>query len=146
MDITSLFRISSSGLKAERTRLEAISSNIANANATRTPEGGPYRRRVAVFQSVGFQDAFPDLGGKGEGSEALSVVGVKDISLDSSPLPLVYDPGHPDADATGYVSMPNVNPVKEMVDMLQASRSYENNLAAVENTREMANAALDIGR
>ena len=146
MDVTSLFRISASGLNAERTRLEAINSNIANANATRTPEGGPYRRRVPVFQSVNFQDAFPDLEGKGESAPSLATVSVKDITLDRSPLPIVYDPGHPDADASGYVTMPNVNPIKEMVDLLQASRSYENNLAAIENTKDLTTAALDIGR
>lgn len=146
MDVTSLFKISAGGLRAERTRLEAINSNIANANATRTPEGGPYRRRVPVFQAINFADAFPDVVGQGEGNSALATVTVKDITLDNSPLPLVYDPGHPDADASGYVAMPNVNPVKEMVDLLQASRSYENNLAAVENTKDLANAALDISR
>lgn len=145
MDISSLFKISASGLAAERTRLETISSNIANANATRTPEGGPYQRRVAVFQSVKFTDAFDGALGK-EGADALAVVHVKDIALDGSPLQLVFDPGHPDADANGYVAMPNVNPVQEMVDMLSASRSYEANLAATETTRDLASAALDISK
>ena len=145
MNIASLFRISASGLEAERTRLETISTNIANANATRTPEGGAYRRRVPVFQSVNFTEAFEGALGQ-ESAEAMAVVRVKDIALDGGPMPLIYDPGHPDADEQGYVEMPNVNPVQEMVDMLSASRSYEANLAAAETSRDLATSALDIAR
>lgn len=143
VDTSTLFKIGASGLAAERARMETISANIANANATRTPDGGPYRRRVPVFESVNFADAYQNAQLQ-ESTDAMAVVRVKDVVLDKSPLPRVYDPGHPDADPDGYVAMPNVNTVQEMVDMLSASRSYEANLAAVETTRDLAQAAIDI--
>lgn len=145
MDILSMLRIGASGLNAERTRLETISSNIANANATRSPDGGPYRRKVPVFQTVNFSDVYEDAMGRPEG-DALSVVRVMDIDQDNSAFPLVFDPTHPDANAEGYVEMPNVNPIQEMIDMLSASRAYEANLSSLETSRDLANSALDIGR
>ncbi len=130
MSVISTFSISASGMAAERLRLDTISSNLANINTTRTPEGGPYRRLMTVMESA------PD--GRG--------VRVARIAQDESPPLLVHNPGHPDADADGNVAMPNVNPVLEMVDMISASRAYEANVAAFNAAKAMAVKALEIGK
>lgn len=157
-----LFRaldISASGLTAERLRLDIISNNLANANTTRTAEGGPYRRQRAVFAArsdsffeelqraagAGFRGA-GRTGGPGRDGAPLGGVEVTGIVADPGPFRIVYDPGHPDADADGYVAMPNINPVTEMVDLITASRSYEANVTAVNAAKQMFSRALEIGR
>lgn len=139
MSIFGALDISASGMTANRLWMDVIASNIANAQTTRTPEGGPYRRREVIFTTKydGFQD--PRL----EGGQGVRVVGIVE---DDSPPQLVYNPEHPDARDDGYVEMPNVNPVTEMVDMLIASRAYEANAAAVEAAKVMITRALDILR
>ena len=131
-----------SALNAERLKLEAISQNIANANVTRTPEGGPYQRKEVIFESVINQAL------KTEQSQSMtpSMVQAKVQNDNSGEGPKIYDPDHPDADANGYVQMPNVNIHEEMVDMILASRSYEANLAAIKYGRKMATQTLNIGR
>ena len=131
-----------SALNAERLKLEAISQNIANANVTRTPEGGPYQRKEVIFESVINQAL------KTEQSQSMtpSMVHAKVQNDKSGEGPKIYDPDHPDADANGYVQMPNVNIHEEMVDMILASRSYEANLAAIKYGRKMATQTLNIGR
>ncbi|MEL0061767.1 MAG: flagellar basal body rod protein FlgC [Verrucomicrobiales bacterium] len=131
-----------SALNAERLKLEAISQNIANANVTRTPEGGPYQRKEVIFESVINQAL------KTEQSQSMtpSMVHAKVQNDNSGEGPKIYDPDHPDADANGYVQMPNVNIHEEMVDMILASRSYEANLAAIKYGRKMATQTLTIGR
>lgn len=145
-----LFRtlaISGSALTAERLRLDVIANNLANANTTRTAAGGPYRRQVTVFAPRGdeAQFLFPGLPGTGQTFRGRGVR-VTAVADDPSPFKRAYDPGHPDADASGYVSLPNVNVVTEMVDMLAAQRAYEANVSAIVAARTMAQRALDIGR
>lgn len=127
--------ISASGLSAQRARMDAIANNIANANTTRTPEGGPYRRQRVVVREVRDPATGEPLGVKVAGMER-----------DQTPPRRVYDPGHPDADESGYVELPNVNVIAEMIDMLSATRAYEANATAIDAAKEMANRALDIGR
>ncbi len=149
MGLFSSFRISASGLAAERLRMDVISNNIANVNTTRSDEGGPYRRRQVVFQAVppAREPAAARTGaGTGTRGSAGRGVAVAAIVEDPSPPRLVYDPGHPDADARGYVAMPNVDAVREMVDMISATRAYEANVAALDAAKTMAMRALDIGR
>ena len=135
---------SASGLTAERLRLDVISNNIANANTTRTVEGGPYRRQMVVFEPREGTASFAQvLSQQIDTGNGVRVVG---ITKDTSPTRRVYDPNHPDADANGYVEMPNINIVSEMVDMMTATRAYEANVTAVNAAKTMALKALDIGR
>jgi len=128
--------ISASGLSAQRRRLDTVAENIANAETTRTERGGPYRRKQVVFEEIALREL--GLGQQG--------VKVREIAEDPRPPHLVYRPGHPDADANGYVAMPNVNIVEEMVDMISATRSYEANATALNATKAMARKALELGR
>ena len=132
--------ISATGLSAERLRMEVIGNNIANASTTRTREGGPYRRREVVF-SAAMNDAIAP----GDGSE-LNGVAVVGVQPDSSELPRVYQPGHPDADPQGYVTMPNVSLANEMVDLITANRGYEANLKVLKSYREMIQQTLTLLR
>lgn len=134
-----------SGLTAERLRMDVISNNIANANTTRTAEGGPYRRQMVIFQPrSGGQSAFAQIFSQQmEIGNGVRVIG---ITKDDAPLKKVYDPGHPDADGQGYVEMPNINIVSEMVDMITATRAYEANVTAVNAAKSMALKALEIGK
>lgn len=142
MDLLGILQVSASGLSAERTRLQTVSSNIANAETTRTPEGGAYRRKVPVFRADPAGDTFGSLL-----DQKLRKPVVANVVADARELDTVYDPGHPDADPeTGLVEMPNVNVVEEMVDMISASRSYEANVTAISATKNMALKALEIGR
>ncbi|PHV71737.1 flagellar basal body rod protein FlgC [Sporanaerobium hydrogeniformans] len=137
---------STSGLTAQRLRLDIISQNIANANTTRTPEGGPYRRKTVLFESITNQsNNFGDILNQKINSQN-NGVRVSQIVEDNSPFPVVYDPTHPDANAQGYVEQPNVNIVTEMVNMISASRSYEANVTAFNNMKSMINSALAIGK
>lgn len=134
-----------SGLTAERLRLDVISNNIANVNTTRTAEGGPYRRELVVFEPRSQENSFGEILSGQMGVET-SGVKVSGIIKDQSPLREVYDPTHPDANANGYVQMPNVNVVTEMVDMITASRAYEANVTTITAAKTMAQKALDIGK
>ncbi|AEX85994.1 flagellar basal-body rod protein FlgC [Marinitoga piezophila KA3] len=131
--------IAASGMTAERFRSEVISNNLANANTTRTENGGPYRRKIVTFKEVLNKE-------KATKDEQLSGVKVGKLAEDKSPFRLVYDPGHPDADENGYVKYPNVNVLREMVDLITAQRAYEANVAVVNSAKSMFNSALSIGR
>lgn len=169
MGIFSAFEISASGLAAQRLRMNVVANNIANASTTRTPEGGPYKRQVVTFQAAlnGPGILVPVHGGAaapqlpmtihGEGRRSPEVmqermqvlpagVEVGQVASDPSEPQMVYDPTHPDADAKGYVQMPNVNPVVEMMEMMGASRAYEANISAMSVSKDMANKTLEIGR
>ena len=133
-----------SGLTAERLRMDVISNNIANVNTTRTAEGGPYRRQMVVFAPRTGTSPFGQvLAQQMDGGAGVRVVG---IVKDNAPLKMVFDPNHPDANPDGYVAMPNVNIVSEMVDMITATRAYEANVTAVNAAKSMAMKALEIGR
>ena len=131
----------SAALDAERTRLEVISQNIANAHTTRDVDGKPYQRQVVVFQTA-LQNAMNSDGASGQ----LAPLQVAKIERDQRPPIKVFDPGNPDADGQGMVSMPNVNIHEEMADLISASRTYEANLAVVKNARSMAMQTLSIGK
>jgi len=139
-DILDTYNIAASGLSAERLRMQTIASNMANVKATRSPEGGPYRRQMLVFEADPVNPFGNDL------EQAIARVEVQGITKDPSPPMMVYDPGHPDADAAGYVAYPNINILQEMVDMMSTNRTYEANAAIVDSTTSMAMRALDIGK
>lgn len=155
--------VSASGLKAQRAVMDAAAENLANAQTTRTPEGGPYRRKVVPLAAevqpftVVTEEASPadlqrtdpdhlghDAAGRSVGQEAMGVVAR--VEEDSSEGSQVYDPGHPDADANGMVRMPNVDTAREMVTLMVASRAYEANLAALQASRRLAEASLNLAR
>ncbi|HEY3330541.1 MAG TPA: flagellar basal body rod protein FlgC [Capsulimonadaceae bacterium] len=142
--------VSASGMTAERLRMDVISNNLANANTTRTPQGGPFRRKdVMLSQGEStFSDTMAQAAGVSGGSNNSELAGVKVTAIlpDQSPFREVYDPGNPDADKRGYVRLPNVNVVTEMVDMMTASRAYEADVTAVNAAKGMATKALEIGR
>ena len=143
MDFFSSMNVSASALSAERTRMNLISSNLANANTTRTPEGGPYKRKDAVFSAAPLENSF----GRaldGATGQQIRQVQVSRIVEDQNPPRIQYDPSHPDADPQGYVAMPNVNVIEEMADMLTASRAYEANVTAVQAAKNMALKTLEI--
>ena len=143
MDFFTALRVSGSGLSAERTRVNLASSNLANAETTRGPDGQPYKRLDPVFQAVAMEGANATPGAPGEKPMGVEV---SQVVADQTPGKRVYSPGHPDADADGYVALPNVNVVTEMVDMMAATRAYEANIAALNATKRVLEAALEIGR
>src|SRR5665213_3465517 len=124
--------VSATGLSAERLAMDTIANNIANVNTTRTAEGGPFKRQLVVYAQAN------------EPARSRAGVDVVGVVNDQGPDRLVYDPGHPDADANGYVHMPNVDVVKEMVDMMAASRAYEANVTAIQEARAMGTATLGL--
>jgi len=140
MSFFGMLDISASGLNSQRTRMNVIASNIANLNVTRTPEGGPYRRKDVIFQTTQV-GTFAD-----ELNNAMSGMGVEvtDIYEDSAPFQMRFEPNHPDADAQGYVAYPNINIVEEMTNMVSASRSFEANVTVIQATKDMALKALQI--
>jgi len=153
MSFWNSLRISSSGLTAQRLRLDMISNNIANSQTTRTTEGGAYKRQDVVFSPQGPQNSLPGfiaarLSNSPIASRGLQSGGVEvtQVLTDQESGPRVYDPNHPDADEEGFVTYPNVNLVVEMTNMLSATRSYEANLSVIEAAKRMALKALDIGR
>lgn len=145
MNLFGVLDISSSALHAQRTRAEVAAANLANAESTRTPEGGPYRRRQVMFEPQPLSSfasalsSFSGLPGEQQGG-----VKVSEISVDQTPPVMRYDPGHPDADGQGYVAYPAVNPYEEMVEMMGASRSYQLNAAAIRATKAMIQNSLDL--
>ncbi len=149
MDMTDSIAVSVTALDAQRHRLNVIASNLANAQSTRTATGGPYRRRDVVFQSAPtarpFHRALRQVA-LGSGPHALEGVKVARIIEDPKPGQVLYDPRHPDADPKGFVRLPNVNLMEEMVNMISASRAYEANVQAINATRAMWNRALEIGK
>ncbi len=143
MSLFSTLRISASGLTANRLWLDTISSNIANANTTRTPEGGPYRRQDVVMSPRG-QAGFSQFLGSASSTSPGQGVEVSGIVKDTGAPRLVYNPNHPDADANGYVAMPNINIVTEMVNMVAAQRAYEANVTVMGAAKSMAMKSLEI--
>ncbi|MDY6972442.1 MAG: flagellar basal body rod protein FlgC [Thermodesulfobacteriota bacterium] len=145
MNFLDALHTSSSGLTAQRVRMNVISSNLANMNTTRTSEGGPYRRKDAVFGAQPVRQSFQNMLRAQKGPE-ISGVRVLGIFLDPRPPISKYDPQHPDADEHGYVSLPNISPIEEMVNMISATRSYGAGVAAINATKNMALKALAIGQ
>jgi flagellar basal-body rod protein FlgC len=149
MGYMTAFKIGASALQAQRLRLDIISNNIANAETTRTTSGGPYQRQDVIFSANNQRSPFSNLLAFNSNltDQAVNLNGVKvdKIITDTTPGTKVYDPTHPDADAQGYVTYPNVNMVVEMTNMLSASRSYEAGLTIVDAARSMAIKAIDIG-
>ena len=140
--------VSGSGLSAERLRMDVTSENLANAQTTRGADGQPYRRKEVVLQEAGGQVTFGNalkvaMGVAAGASHGVQVAG---IVADASPLKRIYDPGHPDADANGYVTMPNVNTVTEMTDLISSSRAYEADVTAMQSAKQMFSKTLDILR
>lgn len=146
MSIFSSLDTSASGLTAQRLRLDVISNNLANVNTTRTEEGGPYRRERVVFQERKDGVSFGTAMSRAIQSQKPGGVRVAAIEKDPSPFKPMYDPTHPDADPDGYVMMPNINVVTEMVDMISAARSYEANMTAINSTKNMISKTLEIGK
>jgi len=139
MDFLSALRVSASGLSAERTRVNLASSNLANAESTRGPDGKPYARLDPVLEAVSFESEL------GQGAE-LQGVQVAEIARDEGPGRRVYSPAHPDAGPDGYVTLPNVNPIHEVVNLMSAQKAYDANATAVDTLKTMAQRALDISR
>lgn len=145
MDFLTGMRVSGSGMTAQRMRMNTIASNIANINTTRTPEGGPYRRKDIVFE------AMPDAKDFGEivtklPDRNINRVQVTDVLVDRRAPILKYEPDNPDANEDGYVAYPNINLMEEMTNMIQATRAYEANVSALKATKDMAMTALEVGR
>ena len=143
MDFFTAMTVSSSALTAERTRINLISSNLANANSTRSVDGGAYKRKDAVFAATPITEPFAKVFNKARGLEKVEVTSIVE---DSAPPRIQYDPSHPDADPQGYVSLPNVNVIEEMADMISATRTYEANVTAAQAAKSMAMKTLELGR
>ncbi|HEG3987353.1 flagellar basal body rod protein FlgC [Campylobacter coli] len=163
MAYLSNFDISGYGLSAQRFRMNVISSNIANANTTRTAEGGPYRRREVIFKATDFdkllneqinkdnnflkyENPLNDPSSPEEAKPAIQSVVVDKVVRDDKDFRMKYDPSHPDANAQGYVAYPNVNPVIEMADLIEATRAYQANVSAFTSAKTIAQSAIDLLR
>jgi len=142
LGVFSAMEVAASGLSAERTRMNTVASNLANARTTRTDAGGPYKRLDPVFEAV----ALDQSRGVSATQGGVSMVKVARIQEDTRPGMMVYEPGHPDANGQGYVEYPNVNAVEEMVNMITASRAYEAGVTTIDTVKQMGRSALDIGR
>jgi flagellar basal-body rod protein FlgC len=142
MSLFSSLQVSASGMSAQRTRAELLVENMANAETTRTPEGGPYRRKDVVFSSEPQESPFSAT----FQNEMATGVTVSGVLTDDRAPELRYMPGHPDADANGYVAFPNLNPAEEMVNLMNAQRSYEGNVSAMAAVKDMINHSIDIMR
>jgi flagellar basal-body rod protein FlgC len=140
MSLFSAIQVSASGMAAQRTRAELLVENMANAETTRTPEGGPYRRKDAVFSSEPQSSPFSAL----FQNELATGVSVADVVQDNRPPEMRYLPGHPDANADGYVAFPGINPAEDMVDLMNASRSYQANVAAISSVKDMITRSISI--
>jgi flagellar basal-body rod protein FlgC len=145
-DFVTGFRISSSGMAAQRSRMNTISSNIANINTTRTPEGGPYRRKDVVLEAMPEARNFGEILGVNSPRADMQRVQVTDVISDRKAPLMKYEPDHPDANEEGYVAYPNINLMEEMTNMIQATRSYEANVQSLQASKDMAMSALEIGR
>jgi flagellar basal-body rod protein FlgC len=145
MNLFGMLQVSGSALTAERQRAEIVTSNMANAETTRTPEGGPYRRKLAVFQSQE-TPRFPWLLSARLGTHSSPGVRLSEVVTDPTPPEMRYEPGNPDANAQGFVAYPNVDPVNEMVDLMGAVRAYEMNSTAVQATKQMIQQSIDLLR
>ena len=145
MDFMTAFDIAASALSAQRTNLNVISMNLANAKTTQTAEGGPYRRRSVTMAATPVDSPFSQAMNSALDRE-LQGVRVLDVAVDQRPFKRVYEPGHPDADEEGYVNYPDINVVEEMTNMLTATRSYEANVTTVDSIKRMFNKALEIAR
>jgi flagellar basal-body rod protein FlgC len=162
MDLFNIFAVSGASMSAQRSRMSVVAGNLANAETTRTPEGGPYRRRNVIFRAAPVQGEFSTLVAAGpsygrsierpfriglrDRQEGILAVEVEGVSESPRASKKVYDPHHPDADTEGYVSYPDINTMEEMVDLLSAVRSYEANLAAFNATKTLIRRLLEFGR
>lgn len=149
MSLLTIFQISSQGMSAQRERLESAASNMANAHTTRTSEGGPYRRRDVLFETVAIQQAntFSDAGSLFADTTAGVPQGVRSSTELAAPDKFIkrFDPSHPDADADGYIKLPEVDPLEETVNMISAARSFEANATAFNTAKELVRATLKLG-
>ena len=145
MDFMTSMQISSSGLNVQRKRIEAISSNLANIETTRTKEGGPYRRKDVVVTALPLENEFGGVLQSALGDN-LKAVQISQVIEDQNEPQLIYNPEHPDANERGYVAMPNVNMMTEMVNLMTASRSFEANITAMNASKSMAQRAIELGR
>jgi flagellar basal-body rod protein FlgC len=143
MSLFSVLSIGASGMAAQRTRAELLVENLANAETTRTPEGGPYRRKDAVFTSTSVESPFASVC---DADLPAAGVGVAQIVTDPREPERRYLPGHPDADAEGYVAFPHINPAEDMVDLMGAARNYQANVAAISAVKDMIERSLDLMR
>jgi flagellar basal-body rod protein FlgC len=141
MDVLTSFKICGSGLAAQRAKMDVITSNLANVNTTRTDEGGPYKKKIVALAAEEIDHHFD-----ATIRDAVKSVKVDGVSEDPNPIKMVYDPSHPDADDKGYVAMPNINVISEMVDMITVSRAYEAVVTAFDATKNMALKTLEIGK
>lgn len=144
MSLFSVFSVSASGMEAQRIRTQLLAENIANAETTRTPDGGPYRRKDVVFTENSVAGPFASI--FDQEMQTLSGVAVREVYVDESEPERRYMPGHPDADDAGYVAFPRLNPATEMVDLMSASRGYEANVAAMSAVKDMIQRSLDLFR
>ena len=144
MSLFSSLSVSASGMNAQRTRAELLVENLANAETTRTPEGGPYRRKDVVFQSQGVDSAFSGVFAEQMGAAGSTGVSVADVVVDQRDPERRYLPGHPDAGTDGYVSFPRLDPAEEMVDLVSASRGYQANVASMTSVKEMIQRSIDL--
>ena len=143
MSLFSTLSVSASGRAAQRARTEVLVENLANSETTRTPEGGPYRRKDVVFTEDNTLGSFSSQLDQALGSNVAGVA-VSEVSIDDSAPEMRYQPGHPDANKDGYVAYPKINPAEDMVDLMGASRSYEANVAAISAVKDMINKSLDL--
>jgi flagellar basal-body rod protein FlgC len=144
MSLFTIFQVASQGMSAQRERMEAATANMANANTTRTLEGGPYKRLDVVFESIGVDNP-TSLAAFGAQTSQSQGVRATTIAAESTSGVRLYQPGHPDADAEGYVMMPDVDPLEETVNMMSAARSFEANATAFNTAKEMMRASLKLG-
>jgi flagellar basal-body rod protein FlgC len=151
MSLFNLLSVSASGMAAQRRRAEVLVENLANSETTRTPEGGPYRRKDVIFESAAAEGPFSavfasQLRGTPGNGQTMEGVRIAEVVQDQREPEKRYQPGHPDADKEGYVSYPHLNPAEEMVDLMSASRGYQSNVAAMAAAKEMIQKTLDIMR
>ena len=149
MSLFNLLSVSASGMSAQRLRAELLTENLANAETTRTPEGGPYRRKDAVFQSESQTSPFSAVFQTemdAARQPAMMGVGVSEVVVDQRDPEKRYLPGHPDADDKGYVAFPRINPAEDMVDLMGASRGYQANVAAMSAVKDMIHKSIDLLR
>ncbi len=142
MSLFSVLSIGESGMEAQRARAELLTENLANAETTRTPEGGPYRRKDVVFESASASSPFSSV--FDAQLQAAGGVAVSDVITDTSAPEMRFMPGHPDANTEGYVAFPHINPAEDMVDLMGASRSYEANVAAIGAVKDMIQKSIDL--